>query len=278
MSPAPAQERYLYSGQTVGASAHFHRLDDVENLNHNIPALGASVLPVTGGLAKGHAGNYCYMVDYPRHRTLLAVRRIDSSAEGRELPDKYETEVTAEIESIHVLEKLHIDLVQLHMLSTFGKSKNKTEPIVSTNGNKIQGMRLGNVNVTIALDEEPLKSSGSKAQLAAFYKEQTADYRRLHAYRFGTPPDTDELASSHGIHTYSLVREITLDGPPEEMESMWVEGYSIRWKGFGRIILGEVVVKGNNRQITLVRLAMGSNGGGTGSVGCGQTNGQLGSS
>jgi hypothetical protein len=275
MSLEPEQ-RYLYSGHTVGASAQFHRLDDVENLNHRVPALGASVLPVTGGLSTAHAADYSYVVDEPRHRTLLSVHRVDSSAEGREHRDRFETEVRAEVESIHVVEKLHVEFVKLHMLSTL--KKGQTVPTVSTTGNEIEGMRLGRVKVKLVLDEEPFHSSGSKDQLAAFYKNKNADYRREHSWRFGTRPDTDELASPHGIHTYSLVREIKLEGPEEEKQSIAVEGYTIRWKGFGRVILGEVVVKGHSRQVTLVRLAMGSNAGGNGSVGCGQSNGQVGSS
>jgi hypothetical protein len=268
MSIQPEQ-RYLYSGHTVGASAQFHRLDDVENLNHRIPALGASVLPVTGGLAVGHAADYSYVVEHPRHRTLLSVRRVDSSAEGRELADRFETEVDAEVESIDVVEKLQVDFLKLHMLSTL--KKGEAEPTVSTAGNKIEGMRLGRVKVNLVLDEEPLRCSGSKAQLAAFYKKQPAKYPANQAA-------TDALASPYGIHTYSLVREIKLDGPEEEKQSMTVEGHTIRWEGFGRIVLGEVVMRGNSRQVTLVRLAMGSSAGGPGSMGCGQTNGQLGSS
>jgi len=275
MSVEPEQ-RYLYSGHAVGASAQFHRLDDVEHLNHRIPALGASVLPVTGGLATAHAADYSYVVDQPRHRTLLSVRRVDSSAEGREYADRFETEVGAEVESIHVVEKLHVDYIKFHMLSTL--KKGQAEPTVSTRGNEIEGMRLGRVKVKLVLDEEPLGASGSKAQLAAFYKSKKPAYRLAHSGRFRTPPDTDELACPHGIYTYSLVREIKLEGPEEEQHSMKVEGYSIRWEGFGRIVLGEVVLRGNSRQVTLVRLAMGSSAGGPGSMGCGQTNGQLGSS
>jgi hypothetical protein len=275
MNAAP-EERYLYSGHTVGASAQFHRLDDVENLNHRVPALGASVLPVTGGLAIAHAADYSYVVEHPRHITLLSVRRVDSSAEGREAGDRFETEVGAEVESIRVVEKLHVEFIKFHMLSVL--QKGKAEPTVSTRGNEIEGMRLGRVRVKLVLDEDPLHSSGSKAQLAAFYKKQTADYRREQAWRFGTPADTEQLASPHGIYTYSLVREIKLEGPEHEKQSMSVEGYTIRWEGFGRIVLGEVVLRGNTRQVTLVRLAMGSSAGGPGSMGCGQTNGQLGSS
>jgi hypothetical protein len=275
MSIPEQSKRYLYSGHTVGASAQFHRLDDIEDLDHKIPALGASVLPVTGGLAKGHAANYCYVVDHPRHRTLLSVRRVDSSAEGTEYKDRFVTEICAEVDSIHVVEQLHVDFLKLHMMSTLGKDK--AEPTVSTEGNQIEGMKLGKVKVKITLDEEPLSYSGSKAQLCEFYRKQGPEYRQRHWWRFGTPPESEELAAPYGLHTYSLVREIQLEGPEEEKQKMSVDGYSIRWEGFGRIFLGEVVLKGASRQVTLVRLAMGSSAGGPGSMGCGQTNGQLGS-
>lgn len=275
MSPAPAQ-RFLYSGHTVGAAAHFHRLDDVENLNYPIPTLAGSVLPVTGGLSRGHISDYSFDVDEPRHRTLLSVRRIDTVASGKEFADRYETEIDAEIESIHVVDKLHIDAMQLHVLSTI--QKGQAEAAVSTKGNRIEGMRLGRVAVTVTMDDEPLCACGTKPQLAEFYKRQSDDYRRDQSWRFLTDPKTGELADPYGHYVFSLVREIRLEGPEDEMQAITVEGYTIRWKGFGRLVLGEVVVKSNNRQLTLVRLAMGSNAGGNGSVGCGQSNGQVGSS
>ncbi len=269
MTPAPAH-RYLYSGHTVGAAAQFHRLDDDE-VDHVIPTLAASVIPVTGGLSKNHADNYCYQVDHPSHRTLMAVRHIESMAAGREFSNRFETEIETGIESIHILEKLHIEKIELHVFSTL--KKGETEPQVTTKGNKIDGMRLGHVIAKIKLDDDPLHHCGTKDQLAQFYKKQSAEYRREHSWRFNTPPDSDILAAPHGHYVCSLVREIKLEGPPDELRDISVEGYTIRWKEFGRIILGEVVVKGNDRQVTMVRLAMGSNAVGQGAVGCGQTNG-----
>jgi hypothetical protein len=57
-------------------------------------------------------------------------------------------------------------------------------------------------------------------------------------------------------------------------QSTCVDGYAIHWKGFGRIVLGEVHVKGNGRCVTLVRLAIGSDAGGPGAVRSGQSNGR----
>jgi hypothetical protein len=86
-------------------------------------------------------------------------------------------------------------------------------------------------------------------------------------------PDGGSLADDHGHHRFSLVRSIELSGPETEKQSISVDGYRIHWKGFGRIILGEVHVKGHERRVTLVRLAMGSDGGGSGTGGTGGGNG-----
>lgn len=49
-------KRYVYSGHAVGVAAQFDRLGKLHGLNHVIPALGAAVLPVTGGVSFRCAG------------------------------------------------------------------------------------------------------------------------------------------------------------------------------------------------------------------------------
>jgi hypothetical protein len=266
--------KYVFTGSAVGAAAQFHRLDEVWNLNHVIPALGAGALPVTGGLCLAHVPPYRYEVQEPRPRVLLSVERIDSRVEGKEVDGRYETEVDLDVESIAIVEKLRIDMVRLHVLSVRNPKAEFGE--VSTKGNRIEGVRLGNVEAKITLDEEPLSCSGSMAQLASFYRRQGPAYRERYAWRFGTEAKSEEPALVAGSYVYSLVQKIELSGPQEELDNMSVEGYTIVWKGFGRIILGEVHVNDHKRRVTLVRLAMGSDAGGDGTVGDGQSNGQVG--
>jgi hypothetical protein len=267
--------RYIFSGHAIGAAAQFHRLDQTHNLNHVVPTLGASVLPVTGGVSKAEVNHFCFTVDEPRRRSLLGVRKIATMAAGRDLGDRFETEVEAEIESVHVVEKLHIEHVSLHILSTL--LADGSEPLVTTRGNRIDGMRLGKVQVRVELDDEPLCSCGNQAQLAKFYASKDGRYRRQNAWRFRTDPKALKIAA-HGPHyKFSLVRKIKLIGPQAEKQKIHVEGYTIHWEGFGRIVLGEAHVKGNDRQLTMVRLAMGSDAAGPALVGDGQSNGQTGS-
>jgi hypothetical protein len=263
--------RYIFSGHAIGAAAQFHRLDETHNLNHIVPTLGASVLAGTGGLSRSEVSNYCFNVDQPRRRSLLAVRKVETTAAGRDHGDRFETEVEARIESLQVVEKLHVEHISMHILSTF--KSGGTDAAVSTRGNKIEGMSLGIVKAHIEFDDEPLGFCANKEQLAGFYRNKDAEYRRQSAWRFRTAPDATEIAP-HGSHyKVSLVRKIVLEGSEAAKQDITVDGYTIIWKGFGKIILGEVYVKGNDRQLTMVRLAMGSDAGGSGSVGSGQSNG-----
>src|SRR4051794_13219323 len=111
--------RFMFAGHAIGAAAKFHRLDELRDLNHVVPTLGASVVPVSGGRSNRHEEPYQFHVDAPRRRCLLKVDRVDTLAEGREIQSGViETEVHAEVEGLEVLEKLHCDLVRMHMIAT----------------------------------------------------------------------------------------------------------------------------------------------------------------
>lgn len=268
-----SEARYMFAGHAIGAAARFHRLDDVKDLNHVIPVQGGAIVPPTGGRAHAKSDQrFEYRVDHPRPRCLMAVEKVEASAEGRDPDGRLETEISSQIEGWEVLEKLRVESLALHMLAT--RPDGERDAVVTTHGNHITGLRMGKVLAKITLDSEPLTYTGSQRQLADFWRNQTDEYRERNRDRFYTTPDGKELAEDHGQYRFSLVSNIEFSGPEEDLASVWREGgYTIRWKGFGRIILGEVHVKSQERRVLLVRLAMGSDGGGTGSGGGGGSNG-----
>jgi hypothetical protein len=269
MSDSPA--RYMFSGHVLGASARFHRLDDA-SVNEVIPAVGSAALAATGGRASARLeGPFRYDVTHPRKRCLLAVEQADAWVEGRDPDGRFETEFSAEVSGVHVLEKFHLDSVRLHLLAA--RNGVNGDVAVSTRGSAVEGLRMGNVTAHITFDDQPLAHTGSQQQLAEFYRGCGAAYRAQHGWRFHTTPEGGELADDHGQHRFTLVSGIELNGPEEEKQLISVTGNLIYWKGFGRIILGEVHVKGQERRVCLVRLAMGSDGGGSGTVGGGGSNG-----
>jgi hypothetical protein len=263
--------RYMFAGHVIGASARFHRLDDA-SVNEVVPAVGTAALAGTGGRSEDRLQQpFRYDVTHPRKRCLLAVEQAHAWVEGRDPDGRFETELSVEVSGVHVLEKFHLDNVRLHLLAV----RNGMEVVsaVSTRGSAVEGLRMGNVTAKIAFDDEPLAHTGSQEQLARFYSSRDAQYRKEHGWRFHTTEDGSALADDHGHHRFSLVRNIELSGPEADLQSISVTGNLIYWKGFGRIILGEVHVKGQERRVSLVRLAMGSDGGGSGTVGSSGSNG-----
>jgi len=119
-------------------------------------------------------------------------------------------------------------------------------------------MRLGNVEARVTIDDEPLTFAGTDNQLAGYYRGRGQSAQQVGPYTKS-----------------SIVRRIELIGSEQDKQPMSVEGNVIVWQGFGRIILGEIHVKGHERRVTMVRLAMGSDAGGDGTIGDTQTNGAL---
>jgi hypothetical protein len=263
--------RYMFAGHVIGAQARFHRLDDA-SVNEVVPAVGAAALAGTGGRSENRlAQSFRYDVTHPRQRCLLAVEQVNAWVEGRDPDGRFETELSVEVSGVHVLEKLHIDNVRLHMLAARKGMDDDAE--VSTRGSAVEGLRMGNVTARIIFDDEPLTHTGCKEKLADFWRGRNADYRKQHGWRFYRTPDGNDLADDHGHHRFTLVDRIELSGTQDDEHPVTVTDNLIYWKGFGRIILGEVHVKGQERRVSLVRLAMGSDGGGSGTVGGGGSNG-----
>jgi hypothetical protein len=267
---------YLFSGHALGAAARFERLDGVENLNHVIPALAASVVPAAGGLARSSSGNYAYRADYPHQKTLLSLQRAESIAAGQTRDGRGETEVDAEVEGTAILEKLRLDRVRLHF--RFHVNPEDAAPAVTTSGNQIEGLRAGDVEVTVHLDDELLTHCGSMEQLAEFYRKQSSDYRRRYYWRFGATPEASRIAPQGNLLKCSLVQDIQLQGSEKDKMNMTVDGNQIRWAGFGRIVLGEVLVDCVGPHVSMVRLQMGSDAQGVATIGEGHAHVQMRSS
>jgi len=270
-------KRFAFSGHAIGVAAHFHRIDDVHDLDHNIPALGSSAIPIVGGHSRHRVANFCYTASHPRHITLLSAQKVETHARGKCLPNKqFETEISAVVHSVSFVEKLHVDLVEMHQSSVrvwdANESSINRESSIKTSGSKIKGMRLGNVIVNLELDEEPFATCGTKGELNAFYAKQSETYRHENCGRFHTPEGAPSLKEYNGRYYGSLIKKISLDGPREEMKNIHPDGYSIKWDGFGTIFLGEVIVSAEVRKITMIRLKMGSDAGGGGVAGGGETN------
>jgi hypothetical protein len=211
---------------------------------------------MSGGRSNNLVEGYRFDVDAPRPRCLVQVDRVSTAAEGRDTNGSYETEVSAEVTGLHVVEKLHCDRARMHMVSTY---QDGGPARVTTTGNRLEGFRLGDIGVTVTFEDTPLANSGSEDQFVRWHGQAGR-----HCGQFA------------GHRTSTIVRDIQLNGDGPERRNMTVEGNMIRWVGFGRIYIGELYVKGNLRRLSLLRLEMGSDASGSGGGPDGQSNGGLG--
>ena len=257
------EERFYFSGHAIGVAAHFHRIDDTHDLDHRIPTLGSSAIPSVGGHSRHRVANFAYTAGHPRHITLVSAQKAETMARGKCLPNQqFETEIYAKVHSLWLVEKLHVDLVEMHQSSTRGARGTKSQ--ISTSGCRIEGLRLGGVSVKFEPNEEPFATCGTTEALRAYCGKSNNGLTMADGVA--------QVQEINGRFFGSLFRGVSVAGPEKELQKIHVDGYSIRWEGFGTIYLGEVIVSEDNRTITMLRLKMGSDAGGSGSVGDGHTN------
>ena len=273
------EKRFIYNGHAIGAGAHVHRLDNHSGLDIQVPTQGASVLPVTGGLSESKASNFLYAVDRPVKRRILSVQHVDTKAHGRHDGKLYRTGVQTTVEHSTWAERVHFDLLSLKMETTHNGID--AAPVIFIKDLKIEGVHLGSVTANVEVDEEPFSNCGTWESLADFWAKASNKYKQENAARFPVhPSDPTKLVPLHAYYHCSVVRKITLSGPANEIAQMRVDGNTIIWDdpkdhsvGFGKISLGEVLVSGTERRITLARMQMGCPTGGSGTGGEGQSNG-----
>jgi len=259
-----APDRYIFSASVIGAAAHCHTLyNEKVKSPIQVPALGASVLPSIGGLSKSAVSNFCFQIPYPTMRTsLVSVHRIKTRAEGTNSGTEYRTEIEADIESVAFLDRFHIDSARLYMLST--RKTIDAEPVVTTR-NLITGIHLGGASIQVELDDNllPQLATGTLIEKQIEENPKGALANQIQLYR--------------GRYFFNLVKNLVIDQAQETNKIQPIPPNAVHWDGFGTIFFGEAIVKGDDRQVTLVRVEMDSDVGGSGTVGPGSSNGSAGS-
>ena len=133
-----------------------------------------------------------------------------------------------------------------------------TEPEVTTE-NRITGVHLGDVTIQVEFDNGFL---GSVATASLIEKN-------------GAATEVRRLKNIAETYRFNLVKNLEF---VETKEIKKIAPNVVSWAGFGTIYFGEVIVKNDDRQVTLVRVEMGSDVGGSGTVGDGHSNGSAGTS
>jgi hypothetical protein len=142
----------------------------------------------------------------------------------------------------------------------------------------LEGIDIDGYRLVVELDTAPFQRFDTHAKLLvaaddpAFVKA-SGDSLFMKTARNGesNPPPAGRLIEYGGTIYATIVKSIRWDGPP--FPGSTIEYNKVVLPDFGRAYFGELLVSPHSRRLTMVRLALGSNGGGSAAGSDAQDNG-----
>ena len=139
---------------------------------------------------------------------------------------------------------------ELRMTSSHGS--NNPFPNVTFGKTAITGLKLGGSSIEVHLDTDAFNSLPTQADFLAHCSKNGAT-RDQPFSSFQKDAATGRLHQNQSAYLVgSLVKKI--EGRLPQGASLEDNGYIIDWPGFGKIILGEILIGPYVRRVTLVRL------------------------
>jgi hypothetical protein len=153
------------------------------------------------------------------------------------------------------------------------------QPAIRVGDVAIDGVAIDGHRLMVELDTEPFRRFDTHAKLLVAaddpaFVQQSGDALFMRTPRDGEPPrpPAGRLLEACGTIYGTIVRSIRWDGPA--LPNSRIDGNSVTIEpDFGRIFFGELLISAYSRRLTMVRLALGSNGGGSAGGGDVQDNG-----
>lgn len=280
------RRRFIFRGSAAAFGGHIIRPKDIV-----LEAHGASSLPVTGGrsvarIAKTDFDGYFHVESastfaeglFEDRRQFLEFtnHRVEEDALAAV------TTVRAEVEGMMVGRAPRLTIkkmrAELHARSPLGSGQ---AAIRIGDGVAIDGIDIDGHRLIVELDPAPFQRFDTHAKLLvaaddpAFVKA-SGDALFMKTARNGepAPPPAGRLMESGGTIYATLVKSIRWDGTP--FPGSRIDGHKVTLPEFGRVYFGELLISSDCRRLTMVRMALGSDSGGSASGSDVQDNGSWG--
>ncbi len=248
-----SKTRFIYRGNASGAAGRIVRIDPASGLNHIVPVLAASSLPVSGGRAEGvTAGPYDLRISDPVPLILFSLESARTLAESpvESKPGLWTTHVRSEAHGLRILDskiavqELVADITSEHR---FGKDF----PHITPNDCRVVGLTLAGLPVEVVIDPRPFRSMPTKIQLEKRLGEDP-NFGKCIGWRHAMP-------RSKGVAECHIIARVSFPGGlPEGVQYDPKCANRIAWSGVGTIFLGEFLISNFSRRLTLLRVALGS--------------------
>lgn len=281
MSHQVAKRTFWFHGNAVAFGGRI-----VSPVAESLDALGASVLPPTGGFASAS-------VDSFKYRNIVSFERATSSVAGRvtEHDDgsrTYDTHVTVAVEGLNVLDMVTADRVVARLTS-----KHDADGYESTMypiGSYFENLRIGGMRFSPApypelaengsytkLTEECAKSSKERAWplIDAQGTEVSIGEQLAAKTKKGEPGAASPIFQDRLLLAPLFNLSEARASLPPGAELIGKTSNGIRVREFGTIFIGEYFVKRYSRRLTMLRIELGCPVKGTIAVGYGDGNGHI---
>lgn len=246
MSPEPLSTFHYH------ACAHAFSGRFTRPFVHHIDVQAATSLPIIGGHGNSRVEDFQF-------REFISFRKGYTHVSGADQDDdkSHNTLVTSTIEGLNILDILTADRIVARLYTKHRAGEE--EGLVSMVGSRFENLRIADCKVEVDLNLELFENIQTFKQAQDQFAKK-GEFRKIAEDPFQTRQPV-QAPGPNGVFLCSCVREMKTTCP-----GVTRKGHSFSVPGFGKIFLGEVLIKYAERTLTMVRFEIGSAVSGDGST------------
>jgi hypothetical protein len=263
MATDPTKKIYLYTAHGYGFGGRIDR-----PFQHVLDVHAGASLPTEGGYEVSRRENFRLneTISYTAAHTVVAGSRNDK--EG-----SYTTLASSTIEGLNILDMVTADRIVARVASK--QLITDEEPTITPIGSHFENLRIAGCPLEVELDTDLFNRFGTFESFRKAYEGDQQYLTRMQAVfpwrnpKFDVPDFLrerynwfagDKFPESKGIVLCSLVKGFkTCCGElKDNCGELKIYGNVIEVPQFGKVYLGEVMLKQYERQVTMLRLELGS--------------------
>jgi hypothetical protein len=263
MPTDPIKKIYLYNAHGYGFGGRIDR-----PFQHVLDVHAGASLPTTGGYEVSRRENFRLneIISYTAAHTVVAGSRNEKDG-------SYTTLASSTIEGLNILDMVTADRIVARVASK--QLITDDEPTITPIGSHFENLRIAGCPIEVELDTDLFNRFGTFSDFKKAYEGDQQHRERMQAaFLWGKPkfevPDFlrerynwfagDKFPESKGIVLCSLVKGFkTCCGEfKDNCGELKVYGNVIDVPQFGKVYLGEVMLKQYEREVTMLRVEMGS--------------------
>jgi hypothetical protein len=266
--------RFIFRGNAAAFGGRIVRPDDIV-----LEMPGASSLPVTGGRSVARIGRTQFkeFVSFDSASTfaegIFDDRQAAIALSNHVLQEDAlttSTRVQAEIRKVVVGSKPRLTVERLAAELRAKSPAGSGEPRITLGDVIVEGVAIDGFKLRVELERGVFQRYDTHAKLLTAADDP--DFVRRHGKHLfmttnfeGRPaPPSGRLVPGCETIYATIVRTIDWDGPPDPAAQ--IDHNSVVVKDFGRIFFGEILITSTSRRLTMMRLELGSDAGGTASA------------